>query len=89
MATTLGIELRRGKVRAECDVDLRGVLAVSDTVPVAFQNIRLSFDLGSDADDKQLAELMAMTEHCCVIYQTLRRPAAFEFRMTASATADA
>src|SRR5262245_11744405 len=85
MATTLGIELRRGTVRAEGDVDLRGVLAVSDTVPVAFQNIRLSFDLDSDADDKQLAELMALTEHYCVIYQTLRRPPAFDVRMTAAA----
>jgi uncharacterized OsmC-like protein len=82
MATTLGIELRKGTVRAEGDVDLRGVLAVNDKVPVAFQNIRLSFELDSDADDARLAELMELTERYCVIYQTLRRPAKFDLRLT-------
>jgi uncharacterized OsmC-like protein len=87
MATTLGIALRKGTVRAEGDVDLRGVLAVNKKVPVAFQNIRLSFDLDSDADDDQLAELMTLTEEYCVIYQTLRRPAKFDLSLTSSARA--
>ena len=85
MATTLGIAIRNGKVRAEGDVDLRGVLAVDNKVPVAFQNIRLSFDLDSDADAGQLAELLELTERYCVIYQTLRRPAAFDVRFTTPA----
>ncbi len=85
MATTLGIEIRGGTVRAEGDVDLRGVLAVSDEVPVAFQTIRLSFDLNSDADGDRLAELIDLTERYCVIYQTLRRPPAFKLRFAATA----
>ncbi|WP_119271732.1 OsmC family protein [Taklimakanibacter deserti] len=85
MATTLGIDIRSGTVKAEGDVDLRGVLAVNDKVPVAFQTIRLSFDLDSDADEKQLASLIELTERYCVIYQTLRRPPAFDMRFTASA----
>jgi uncharacterized OsmC-like protein len=84
MATTLGIDIRSGTVRAEGDVDLRGVLGVNDKVPVAFQNIRLSFDLESDADEQQLATLIELTEHYCVIYQTLRRPPAFDVRLTTS-----
>jgi uncharacterized OsmC-like protein len=53
-------------------------------VPVAFQNIRLRFDLDSDADAEQLATLMELTERYCVIYQTLRHPPAFAVRFAAS-----
>ena len=82
MATTLGIEVRNGTVKAEGDVDLRGALAINNTVPVAFQNIRLSFDLDTNADAAQLAQLIELTEHYCVIYQTLRRPPAFALHTT-------
>ena len=85
MATTLGIEVRNGTVSAEGDVDLRGVLGVSEEVPVAFQNIRLRFDLDSDADAEQLTTLMELTERYCVIYQTLQHPPAFAVRLAASA----
>jgi uncharacterized OsmC-like protein len=85
MATTLGIEVRNGTVSAEGDVDLRGGLGVSEEVPVAFQNIRLRFDLDSDADAEQLATLMELTERYCVIYQTLRHPPAFAVRFAGSA----
>ena len=88
MATTLGIEVRNGTVSAEGDVDLRGVLGVNEEVPVAFQNIRLCFDLDSDANAEQLATLMELTERYCVIYQTLRQPPAFAVRFAASAAAD-
>ena len=84
MATTLGIALRNGTVSAEGDVDLRGVLGVSDKVPVAVQNIRLRFDLDSDADAEQLATLQELTERYCVIFQTMQRPAAFDVRFAAN-----
>ena len=71
VATALEIPLRDGRVRAEGDLDFRGTLAVSKEVPVGFQNIRLRFDLDTDATQEQIATLLKLTERYCVVYQTL------------------
>src|SRR5256886_8513257 len=71
VATALEIPLRDATVRAEGDLDFRGTLAVSKEVPVGFQQIRLRFDLDTDATEEQLTTLLRLTERYCVIYQTL------------------
>ena len=76
VATALEIPLRSGKVRAEGDLDFRGTLGVAKDAPVGFKDIRLSFELDSDASAEQLATLMKLTERYCVVYQTLRNPPA-------------
>jgi uncharacterized OsmC-like protein len=73
VATSIGVEIREGIVRAEGDLDFRGTLGVSKDVPVGFQHIRLSFDLTTDATDDQLTTLLRLTERYCVVYQTLRQ----------------
>jgi len=75
VATALGIRLRDATVRAEGDLDFRGTLGVSKDVPVGFRQIRLQFDLDTDASEEQLATLLRLTERYCVVYQTLSRPA--------------
>ncbi len=71
VATALDIELRDAKLRAEGDLDFRGTLGVSKDAPVGFSDIRLKFDLDTDADDEQLEKLMQLTERYCVVYQTI------------------
>lgn len=73
VATALEIPLRDATIHAEGDLDFRGTLAVSKEVPVGFQNIRLRFELDTDATDEQLATLLKLTERYCVVYQTLTR----------------
>src|SRR5438128_11077250 len=73
--TALGIPLRGGTIRAEGDLDFRGTLGVSKDVPVGFKQIRLHFDLDTDATEEQLATLLRLTERYCVVYQTLSHPA--------------
>lgn len=75
VATALNIELRDATIRAEGDLDFRGTLGVSKEVPVGFQQIRLQFDLDTDAGEEQIATLLRLTERYCVVYQTLNRPA--------------
>jgi uncharacterized OsmC-like protein len=75
VATALSIPLRDATVRAEGDLDFRGTLGVSKDVPVGFRQIRLRFDLDTDASEEQLATLLRLTERYCVVYQTLSRPA--------------
>ncbi len=78
VATSIGVELRDGVIRAEGDIDFRGTLAVSKEAPVGFQNIRLFFDLDTDATEDQLASLKKLTERYCVVFQTLRTPPQIE-----------
>ena len=72
VATSLGIEVRGGVVRAEGDLDFRGTLAVDKEVPVGFTDIRLSFELDTDASTEQLATLERLTERDCVVLQTIK-----------------
>src|SRR5947199_7340823 len=53
VATALNIPLRDATIRAEGDLDFRGTLAVSKEVPVGFQQVRLHFDLNTDATEDQ------------------------------------
>ena len=70
VATALGIDAS-GTVKAEGDLDFRGTLGVDKSAPVGFSDIRLSFQLESDASEEQLATLLRLTERYCVVLQTL------------------
>jgi uncharacterized OsmC-like protein len=71
VASALDIAIASGEVHAEGDLDFRGTLAVAREAPVGFSEIRLSFELDSDADADALAKLLELTERYCVVYQTL------------------
>jgi len=73
VATALDIEIRGGTVRAEGDLDFKGTLGVDRAAPVGFRDIRLAFDLDTDADAESLATLRKLTERYCVVYQTIRQ----------------
>lgn len=72
VATARGITLHDGVVTAEGDLDFRGTLGVSKEAPVGFREIRLHFDLETDATEEELSSLLQLTERYCVVYQTIR-----------------
>jgi uncharacterized OsmC-like protein len=72
VATALDIPLRSGMVAAEGDLDFRGTLGVAKDAPVGFAQIRLRFDLDTDAPADKLDQLLKLTERYCVVYQTIR-----------------
>jgi len=72
VATALDIPLRSGAVSAEGDLDFRGTLGVTKEAPVGFAQIRLRFDLDTDAPQDKLDQLLKLTERYCVVYQTIR-----------------
>ena len=84
VATSIGVDVRGGTVRAEGDLDFRGTLAVDRDAPVGFTDIRLRFDLDTDADDDALATLLKLTERYCVVFQTLARPPTLEATIDAA-----
>ncbi len=71
VATALEIDLRHGAVKAEGDLDFRGTLGVDKTAPVGFRNIRLSFEVDTDAPQEKIDQLLKLTERYCVVFQTL------------------
>jgi uncharacterized OsmC-like protein len=82
VATALEIPIREGKVRAEGDLDFRGTLGVAKDAPVGFKDIRLRFELDTDASQEQLDTLIKLTERYCVVYQTLRTAPPIEIGTT-------
>jgi len=84
VATSLEIPIGGGELRAEGDLDFKGTLGVSKESPVGFKNIRLSFNLETDASDEQLATLLKLTERYCVVYQTLSKGASLKTEINAA-----
>ena len=72
VASSLGIDVRGARITAEGDLDFRGTLAVDRDAPVGFREIRLAFELETDADAEQLATLERLTERYCVVLQTIK-----------------
>jgi len=70
VATAMGISVA-GSVHAEGDLDWRGTLAIDKEVPVGFKEIRMRFDVESEASDEELATLQRLTERYCVVLQTI------------------
>jgi uncharacterized OsmC-like protein len=73
VATALQINLRDAVVHAQGDLDFRGTLGVAKDAPVGFREIRLRFDLDTDASEEQKKKLIELTERYCVVLQTIRK----------------
>ena len=71
VATAIGIEIQKGTIKVEGDLDFRGTLGVSKEAPVGFTEIRLKFIIVSNAAQDKLEALQKLTERYCVVYQTL------------------
>jgi uncharacterized OsmC-like protein len=85
VATALEIPLRSGVVRAEGTLDFRGTLGVSKEARVGFEDIRLIFELDTDAPQDKIDTLLKLTERYCVVYQTLANRPELEARIVTAA----
>ena len=81
VATALDIPLKSGRVWAEGDLDFRGTLGVAKDAPVGFAQIRLGFELETDAPQDRLDQLLKLTERYCVVYQTIKSGPPVDVRM--------
>ena len=85
VATALEIPLRKGTVRAEGDLDFRGTLGVDREAPVGFREIRLAFDLDTDAPQDKIDTLIKLTERYCVVFQTINTKPALSVQVNRGA----
>src|SRR5882724_11184348 len=81
VSTALDIPLKSANVFAEGDLDFRGTLGVAKDAPVGFAQIRLRFDVETDAPQDKLDQLLKLTERYCVVYQTLKSGPPIEVQM--------
>src|ERR1700693_2487240 len=61
VATALEIPIQGGTVNVEGDLDFRGTLGVTKDQPVGFKEIRVRFDLETQAPAEQVAKLLSLT----------------------------
>jgi uncharacterized OsmC-like protein len=81
VATAIDVPLKSAMVSAEGDLDFRGTLGVARDAPVGFAQIRLRFDLDTDAPQEKLDQLLKLTERYCVVYQTIRNGPPVDIRL--------
>jgi uncharacterized OsmC-like protein len=80
-ATAIDIPVNSGAGSAEGALDFRGTLGVAKEAPVGFAQIRLRFDLDTDAPADKLDQLLKLTERYCVVYQTIKSGPPVEIAM--------
>jgi uncharacterized OsmC-like protein len=85
VATSMGIVLRGGRLKAEGDLDFRGTLGIDKSASVGFRNIRLDIALDTDASPEDRTKLIELTERYCVVLQTLRASPATQVSLEAKA----
>ena len=81
VATAIDVPLKSGAVFAEGDLDFRGTLGVAKDAPVGFAQIRLRFEVETDAPQEKLDQLLKLTERYCVVYQTLKSGPPIEVKL--------
>jgi uncharacterized OsmC-like protein len=83
VATAMGLSLRSASLRAEGTFDARGTLGLDRDVPVGVQDVTVTIEVDTDADDATLERLARSTERYCVVGQSLRETARVVVRRTA------
>ena len=85
-AAVLELPIKSAVISAEGDVDLRGTLGITEGVPVGFKEIRLRFDIETDAPQNQLDQLLELTERYCVIFQTIQNSPKTDIQLNRAAS---
>lgn len=74
IADRLEIELFATKIEVTANIDVRGTLIIDKSVPVGFQSMHISMQVGARGiSDKMIHTLVNATKRSCVIYQTLKK----------------
>ena len=84
-ATALGIPLDAVSVELDGEIDLRGFLAVDDTVRPGYQGITGTVTLKSSASEAELQTLRDVVNAHCPVLDILRNPVPVELRLDTGA----
>jgi uncharacterized OsmC-like protein len=82
IAAARGVTLHRVESTVEGDIDLLGILGLSDEVRNGYQKIRVGFVIEGDASPEQLAALVEQSRRRSAVYDVLTHGTAVEIDVT-------
>jgi uncharacterized OsmC-like protein len=71
IAAARGVTLTSVESRIEGDIDLRGILGLSDSVRNGYQRLRVTFDIAGDAPPQKLREIVEQSRARSAVYDVL------------------
>ena len=73
-ATARGIKIRKLTTELIGNLDVRGLLALDDSVPVGYESIHIKIDIEADCSDAELDELLSFAQAHSPVCTTVCRP---------------
>jgi uncharacterized OsmC-like protein len=73
-AAARGIKIRSVESRYEGDLDLQGFLGLSETIPVGYQEIRVTFKIDADISEQEKEELIQMAQKYSPVFNSVAKP---------------
>jgi len=71
IAAARGVQLTEVTSKIEGDIDLQGILGMSDEVRNGFENIRIEFTIKGDAPAEKLEEIVMQSKARSAVFETL------------------
>ena len=73
-AAARGIQIERLSTELVGTIDVRGLLALDDAVPVGYEQIQIKMDIKADCSDEELDDLLAFAKDHSPVCNTICRP---------------
>ena len=73
-AAARGIQIERLSTELVGTIDVQGLLALDDAVPVGYEQIQIKMDIKADCSDQELDDLLAFAKDHSPVCNTICRP---------------
>jgi uncharacterized OsmC-like protein len=83
IAAARGVKLTKVESRIEGDIDLRGILGLSDEVRNGYEKLRVNFDIEGDAPKEKLLEIVEQSKARSAVYDVLTNGVSVEIEVDA------
>lgn len=87
IAAARGIKLHHVTSRVEGDIDLRGILGISDEVRNGFHEIRITYDIAADASAEDIEKLLLQSRARSAVFDVLTNGTRVSVGMTPTVAA--
>jgi uncharacterized OsmC-like protein len=84
IAAARGVKLTRVESRVEGDIDLQGILGLSDDVRNGYQRVRVSFEIEGDAPKEKLQEIVEQSKARSAVFDVLTNGVPVEIEVIAA-----
>ncbi len=83
IASARGVDLTAVEARLEGEIDLRGILGISDEVRNGYQKIKVSFDIKGDAPEAKLREIVEQSRSRSAVFDIVSNGVPVEISVNA------